>query len=83
MNVRVNATCGNDLPFTGNSFGTGTDRDINIRLDIRVARFANAGDKTIFNANVSFYYAPVIEDECIGNDSINDLIGTKLAFQLQ
>ena len=47
MDVRVNATSGEDVPFTSNRFGAGPNHDGDAFLDVGVAGLADANDAAI------------------------------------
>jgi hypothetical protein len=62
MNMRIDAASGEDLPFSRDNFGTGSDDDIDTRLGIRIARLADGANATVFYTNIGFDDAPVIDN---------------------
>ncbi len=74
MDVRVNATSGEDVPFTSNRFGAGPDHDGDAFLDVGVAGLADANDAAIPEADIGLDDAPPIKNEGIGNHGVNGAV---------
>ena len=78
VDVGVDTSCGENLPFTCNHFGCCTKRNGNIWLNIRIPCFTNFPDSAIFKTHISFDNAPPIDNEDIGNDRIGNGISQHL-----
>ena len=72
VDVYIEGACGDDVSFTGDDFGGDTDDHVfvNARHDVGIACFANANDTAIFDADVGFVDACVVNDERVGDDEI-------------
>jgi len=53
---------GDDVAFTGDNLGSWPDNDVDVRLDVGIARLANRGDTPVPDANIGLHNAPVIEN---------------------
>ena len=71
MDVGVEAAGGEDFSFAGDDLGTGTDNDGDARLDVGIAGLADGRDAALFQADVGFDDAPVVEDQRIGDDGVD------------
>ncbi|MNP16023.1 hypothetical protein D3C76_1084020 [compost metagenome] len=80
MDVRVNATGGDDLAFGGDHFGARADRHADTRLHIRVAGLANGGDTPVLDADIRLDDAPVVDDQRVGQHQVQRLAGEHLAL---
>ena len=74
MDMHVEAAGGDDLAFTGDHFGTGTDDDRDAGLDIGIAGLADGGDPPVPDADIGFDDAPVIDDQRVGDDGIDGAV---------
>ncbi|MNY40015.1 hypothetical protein D3C86_1747300 [compost metagenome] len=75
MDVGVDAASGEDHAFTGDHFSAGADRDGDAGLDVRVAGLADAGDAPVLEADVGLDDAPVIDDQCVGDQGVDHFGG--------
>src|SRR5580700_4878384 len=71
MDVYIDAAGRDDLSFASDRFRARSDDNIYIRLNIRVSSLADCRNMAIFNADISFYDSPVVENQSVGNDGIN------------
>src|SRR5579863_2976263 len=71
MDMYIDAACRDDLSFASDRFRPRSDDNIYIRLNIRISRLADCHNMAIFNADISFYDSPVVENQRVGNDGIN------------
>lgn len=72
MDVAIHASGGEDQIFSGDHFGGGTDDEVRINSfhRIGISGFAHFHDAAVFDADVGFHNAPVIEDHGIGYDEV-------------
>src|SRR6202030_4854882 len=72
MDMAINSAGGDDKVFTGDCFRGGADDEIGIDAVHRVgvSSFADAHDAAVFDADIGFHDAPMIENNGIGNDEI-------------
>ena len=63
VDVGIDTASGEDMAFTGNGFGAGTDDDVDSGLGVGIARFADSGDVAIADAHIGFHDAPVVDDQ--------------------
>ena len=75
VDVGVDAAGGEDHAFAGDHFGAGADGDGDVRLDVRVAGLADAGDAAVLEADVGFDDAPVVDDQRVGDHGVDDFGG--------
>jgi hypothetical protein len=75
VNVGVNAACGEDHAFARDRLGAGANDDIDIVLNVGIARFANFDDAALFNAHVGFDDAPPVQNQGVGNYGVHGPIG--------
>ena len=73
VDVRVDAAGRDDQAFAGDDLGGAADGQGDAGLDVRVARLADAEDQAIFQADIGFHDAPVVEDDGIRDDGIHHL----------
>ena len=71
MNVRVNATGGDDHAFAADDLSARADDDVHTGLGVGVAGFANGCNAIAFQTNVGFHNTPVVNDEGIGQHAIH------------
>jgi len=71
VDVRVHTTRRDDIAFATDDFGTRADDDVHAGLCVGVARFADGHDAPVFQTNVGFDDAPVVNDERVGHHRIN------------
>ena len=62
MNMHVETASREDAALSGDGFGARANNDIDTRLHIRVPGFADTNNLAVFNANIRFNDAPVVED---------------------
>jgi hypothetical protein len=67
----INAASRQNLTFPGDNFGAGANDDIDTLLRIGIAGFADACNATVFDTEIRFNNAPVIDDECVGDHQIH------------
>ena len=60
------------MTFACNRFRACTDQNVHARLGIGVARLADADNAPVFDADVGFDNAPMVEDQRVGNHHIDD-----------
>src|SRR5262249_40965217 len=72
MNVAVDAAGRGDQVFAGDHLGPRTDDELRIDLILneRIARLADAHDSPGADADVAFDNAPMVEDNGVGDDEI-------------
>src|SRR5260370_19041724 len=75
VDVRVDAAGGDDAALSSDRFGPGPDHDINARLDIGVASFADPADAAVADADIGLDDAPIVEDHGIGDDGVEGAAG--------
>ena len=80
MNVRVDGAWRRDQPFARDHFGAGADHDVDAGLNVRIAALADADDAPVLDADVGLDDAPVIDDQRIGDDGVDDVGGVALAL---
>lgn len=78
VNMRIDATCGNDPAFCGNNFRGYADWDSDVGLYIRITGFADSKYPSIFDADIGFNDPPVIDDQGIGQHQISAAGGEHL-----
>ena len=71
MDVCINTARCDDHAFAANNFGAGANDDVDARLRIWVACFANGCNAIAFEANVGLDNAPVVNDEGVGEHAIH------------
>src|SRR5580658_3090390 len=76
MDVYIDAAGCDDLSFASDRFRPRSDDNIYIRLDIGISCFADCRNMAIFNADISFYDSPVVENQRVSNDGINRSFGS-------
>src|SRR5262252_7533624 len=77
MNVCVDSTGSDDLPFAGDHFSSWSNNYVNLRLHIGITGFTDTCNASIFNSNVSLHDSPMIENQRIGNHSIDGTLATR------
>src|SRR5271156_4332012 len=72
VDVAIHAAGGKDQIFSGDHFGGGANDQIGInpRHRVWISGFADFHDAAVFDADVGFHDAPVIEDYSVGNDEV-------------
>ena len=73
VDVRVDAARRDDHPFAGDDLRRPADGERDAGLDVRIARLADAENQPVFQADVGFHDAPVVEDDGIRDDGIHHL----------
>ena len=76
MNVGVDPAGGQQHSLPRDDLGGRADRDGHARLDIGITRLTDDPDVAIFQAHIRLDDAPVIDDQCIGNDGVGH-VGTE------
>ena len=71
MDVGVEATCGENFPFARDRLRAGTDDDVDARLNVRIAGLADGKNVAVLDADVGLHDAPVVEDQRVGDDSVD------------
>src|ERR1700679_1872049 len=71
MDVRIDTASGDDLAFRGDDFGSGSDDDVDTRLYVGIAGFADAGNQTVADPDVSFHHSPVVENDGVRDDGVD------------
>ena len=75
VDVHVEGAGGEDLALAGDRLGAGADDDVDVRLDVRVAGLADAGDLAVLDADVGLDDAPVVDDQRVGDDGVDGAVG--------
>ena len=55
---------------------------VDVGLDVRVAGFADRGDAPVLEADVRLDDAPVVDDQRVGDQGVDDFGGQQLALAL-
>ena len=76
MNVRVNAASRDDHAFAADDFSSRSNDDVHTRLCIGVASFANSSNASVFESNVRFDNAPVVQNKCIGQHGVHGALSS-------
>jgi len=71
VDVRIDGAGSDDLAFCRDDFGAGPDDDVDTRLHVRIAGFADAGDEAVTDADVGFHHSPVIENDGVRDDRVD------------
>ena len=66
--------------FAGNDFSRRTDDDIDVGLDVGIARLADAANAAVLDADVRLDDAPVVDDQRVGDDGIRNFMRAALAL---
>ena len=77
MDVAVDAAGGEDLAFARDDFGAGADDDVDVRLDVGIAGFADLRDAAVGNGDVGLHDPPMIEDQRVGDDGVDRAFGLR------
>ena len=80
VDVGINTAGRQNLAFPGDNLSTRTDDDIDIILDIGIARLANAGNAAILDADIRLINATMIDNQRIGNHQVHRNRGIDLAL---
>ena len=75
VNVAVKAACCEDLAFAGNRLRAGADDNVDARLRVRIARFADSFNAAVFKTHIGLVDTGVINDQRVGDDSIHRALG--------
>ena len=75
MDMRIHAAGRQDLSFPGDHLRRRSDDDGHARLRIRIAGLADPGNAAILQADIGLDDAPVIDDQRIGDDSVDSALG--------
>ena len=73
VDVRIHPTCGQDLTFACDHFGSRADDYVNPVLHVGVSGLADGGYVAIFQSDISFDDPPVIQYHAVGDHGINRL----------
>ena len=71
MNVAINPASRHDVAFAANHFRAGPDDDVNAVLGVWITGFPDRHNAPIFEANVGFDNAPVIQNQRVGHHAID------------
>ena len=71
MDVGVDATGRKDQPLARDSLCSGSDDDVHAGLDVGVSRAPNARDAAVLDPDVGLHDAPVVQNQCVGDDHIH------------
>src|SRR5262249_53364341 len=71
MEVAVDTARGDDLAFAGDRLGARADHDVDLGLDVGIARLADADDAPVLQADVGFHDAPMVDDQRVGDDGVD------------
>src|SRR5271154_4528310 len=63
MNMAIDPARRQNLPFARDNLGSWADDDVDARLNIRIARFADLLDAPVQDRDVRLHDAPMIEDQ--------------------
>ncbi len=77
MDVGVEAAGGEDLAFARDHFRARPDDDGHIRLDVWVARLADAKDEPVLDPDVGLHDPPMVEDNGVGDDGVDRAAGAR------
>ena len=80
VNVGVDRPGGQDLALPGDRLRPGTDDDVDPGLNIRIAGFADRGNAPVLDTDVGFDDPPVVQNEGVGDDGVDDLGRSALAL---
>ncbi|MNN44437.1 hypothetical protein D3C81_1587280 [compost metagenome] len=80
MDMRVDATGGDDLALGRDHFGAGAHRYVDARLHIRVAGLADHRDSPVLDADVGLDDTPVVDDQGVGQHQVHRFRGQHLAL---
>ena len=78
MDMGVDTSGGDDHAFAGNHLGTRTDDDVHTGLHIGVASLADGRDAPALETDIGLDDAPVVDDQCIGDDRVHRVARTQL-----
>ena len=78
VDMGIDAAGGDYFAFGGNHFRRRANGDIDARLDIGIARFADRQDPPVFDADIGFNDPPVIDDQRIGQHQIDTVVSEHL-----
>ena len=76
MNMDIQAPSGDDFPLAGDRLGRRPNHDINAGLYVRVPGLTDSSDMPVSQTYVRLDDAPMIQDQCIGDDGIDCSFGT-------
>src|SRR5262249_42412039 len=65
------AARGDDLAFARDRLGAGADHDVDLGLDVGIARLADADDAAVLQPDVGLHDAPVVDDQRIGDHGVD------------
>ena len=71
MDVRVEAAGGEDLAFARDHFRAGADDDVDVGLNVGIARLADRMNEPVAQADVGLHDAPVVDDDGVGDDGVD------------
>src|SRR4030067_836762 len=80
MDMRVDRAGGDNQPLAGDRFAAGADADIDARRHVGIAGLADAGDASVLDADIGLDDSPVVENQCIGDDGVDNLFRNPLAL---
>ena len=71
MNVSIHSTGRHDLALRSDHLGTRPDDNLHSGLNVRITGLADCVDAAVPQADIGLDYAPVIENDCVGDDCID------------
>ena len=77
VDVGVDATGREDVPFPSDGFRAGTHHDRHPLLGVGVAGFADAHDPAVLEADIGFDDAPPVEDQGIGDHRVDGTLSSR------
>src|SRR5262244_2882481 len=77
MDVHVDAAGSNNLAFPGDHFCSRSNNNVDARLHIGIASFADSDDPTVLQADIGLHNSPVIENQCVGYHRVDRAIAAR------
>ena len=78
VDVAVEAAGRDDLALARDRLGRRADHDVDVRLGVGIAGFADAGDAAVADADVRLDDAPVIEDQRVGDHRVDHALAARV-----
>src|SRR4030095_15775705 len=69
-----------DHPLAGDDLGAGADHDVHARLHVGVAGLAKLRDPAVLDREVALDDPPPVDDQCVGDHRIRDVLRQPLAL---
>src|SRR5258706_2065716 len=80
MDMRVDAARRDYHALARDDFRRAADHDGHARLDVGIARLADAADAAVLDPDVGLHDAPVVDDQRVGDDGIGAVFPVALAL---